>query len=124
MSVETAGKTGYVGGALITPEAGIYGKKTVNGVALFIKELFLTAEHDTPYEISQWCKTPFCKNICSYFGIDVNTYRKKMVEASLKNNENKNPVKPRNREEEEELCAEEEQELKYGPLFCYNNSAC
>lgn len=124
MSVESAGKLSYVGGAYVIPEAGIYGKKTVNGIALFIKELFLSAEHDTPYEISQWCKTPFCKNICSYFGIDVNIYRKKMIELSLKNTESKKPVKPRDRKAEEELCEQEDKELQYGPLFCYNNSAC
>lgn len=97
--------------------------KKREGFDAFIKELFMTAEQDTPYEIAQWCKTAFCKNICAYLGIDINKYRREMTALSVKKFDSKSPDAHYGEDIAAKLYAEEKEEIQYGPLFCYNNRA-
>lgn len=58
--------------------------KKVNGTSALIRALLINAHSDTPREIVEWCKTSLCKSLCYWCGIDINTYRRKMLSMCLK----------------------------------------
>ena len=58
-------------------------KPKVKGEFVFMKACLLNAEFDTPHEIVQWCKTARCRFMCDWCNIDINMYRRHMLEKCL-----------------------------------------